>query len=120
MVNEELTPHIQELQRVLGDKIDEQQLEMELNKYLNEYHVNIDAAKRGIIRKYGGADDSTVVTGNTLVKKIEALNEWEQIIADAQAEAEAIRDAIKAEMMERDTEDHSAIHGDHRNDERLL
>lgn len=42
---------------------------------------------------------------NEMIKKIEALNEWEQIIADAQAEAEAIRDAIKAEMMDRDTEE---------------
>ena len=43
-----------------------------------------------------------------MIKKIEALNEWEAIIADAQAEAEAIRDAIKAEMMERDTEELTA------------
>ena len=78
MEMEELTPHIEELQRVLGDKIDKEQLIEELNKYLNEYHVNIDAAKRGIIRKYGGADDSTFVTGNTLVKKIDALNGTEQ------------------------------------------
>ena len=42
---------------------------------------------------------------NEMIKKIEALNEWEAIIADAQAEAEAIRDAIKAEMMDRDTEE---------------
>lgn len=40
-----------------------------------------------------------------MIKKIEALNEWEAIIADAQAEAEAIRDEIKAEMMDRDTEE---------------
>jgi len=78
MVNEELTPHIQELQRVLGDKIDEEQLEAELNKYLNEYHVNIDAAKRGIIRKYGDTDTSTFVTGNSLVKKVSELTGSEQ------------------------------------------
>ena len=42
---------------------------------------------------------------NEMVKKIEALNEWEAIIADAQAEAEAIRDSIKQEMLERDTEE---------------
>ncbi len=42
---------------------------------------------------------------NEMIKKIEALNEWEQIIADAQAEAEAIRDQIKAEMLDRDTEE---------------
>lgn len=42
---------------------------------------------------------------NEMVAKIETLNQWEQIIADAQAEAEAIRDEIKAEMLERDTEE---------------
>ena len=42
---------------------------------------------------------------NEMVAKIEALNEWEQMIADAQAEAEALRDEIKAEMMERETEE---------------
>ena len=41
---------------------------------------------------------------NELVAKIEALNEWEAVIEEAKAEAEAIRDSIKAEMMERDTE----------------
>ena len=42
---------------------------------------------------------------NEMVAKIEALNEWEAIIADAQAEAEAIRDEIKAEMLKRNTEE---------------
>lgn len=78
MENEELTPIIQELQRVLGDKIDEEQLAVELNKYLNEYHVNIDAAKRGILRKYGDSDTPTFVTGNSLVKKIAELTGTEQ------------------------------------------
>ena len=45
---------------------------------------------------------------NEMTKKIEALNEWEKIIADAQAEAEALRDEIKAEMMERETEELTA------------
>ena len=45
---------------------------------------------------------------NEMIKKIEALNEWEKIIADAQAEAEALRDEIKAEMMERETEELTA------------
>lgn len=40
-----------------------------------------------------------------LTTKIEALREWENIIAEAQAEVEAIRDLIKAEMMERNTEE---------------
>lgn len=40
-----------------------------------------------------------------LISKIEALNEWTAVIAEAQAEAEALRDAIKAEMLARDTEE---------------
>lgn len=45
---------------------------------------------------------------NELVAKIEALNEWEAVIEEAKAEAEEIRDAIKQEMLERDTEELSA------------
>ena len=45
---------------------------------------------------------------NDLIAKIEALNEWEAVIEEANAEAEAIRDSIKAEMMERDTEELTA------------
>lgn len=40
-----------------------------------------------------------------LTSKIEALKEWEAVIEEAQAEAEAIKDAIKAEMLQRDTEE---------------
>lgn len=42
---------------------------------------------------------------NDIITKIETLNEWEAIIADAQAEADAIRDAIKAEMTDRDIDE---------------
>lgn len=45
---------------------------------------------------------------NELIAKIEALTEWEAVIDEAKAEAEAIRDSIKAEMMERDTEELAA------------
>ena len=45
---------------------------------------------------------------NELIAKIEALNEWENVIEEAKAEAEAIRDSIKAEMLERDTEELAA------------
>ena len=40
-----------------------------------------------------------------LTNKIEALKEWENIITEAQAEAEAIRDSIKAEMVAREVEE---------------
>ena len=42
---------------------------------------------------------------NELVAKIEALGEWEAIIEDAKAEAEALRDSIKEEMLAKETEE---------------
>ena len=45
---------------------------------------------------------------NELVAKIEALNEWEALMEEAKSEAEAIRDSIKAEMMEREVEELTA------------
>ena len=42
---------------------------------------------------------------NELSSKIEALREWENVIAEAQAEAEAIRDSLKAEMTLRNVEE---------------
>ncbi len=77
MNNTELTPHIEEIKRVLGTRIDDEQLEVELNKYLNDYHVDITAAKRGIIRKYGGTDPGFASSSNAS-KKIADLNGSEQ------------------------------------------
>ena len=45
---------------------------------------------------------------NELISKIEALNEWEALMEEARSEAEAIRDSIKQEMMERETEELTA------------
>ncbi len=42
---------------------------------------------------------------NELITKIEALQEWEAIMEEARAEAETIKDSIKAELLERDTEE---------------
>lgn len=42
---------------------------------------------------------------NELEIRIEKMQEWEAIATEAAAEAEAIRDTIKAEMLERNTEE---------------
>ena len=42
---------------------------------------------------------------NELESRIAKMQEWETLAAEAQAEAEAIRNTIKAEMQERDTEE---------------
>ena len=45
------------------------------------------------------------MTKAEMIEKIEALNEWEALMEEAKAEADAIRDSLKAEMMERETEE---------------
>ena len=45
---------------------------------------------------------------NTIITKIEALNEWEALMEEARAEADALRDAIKQEMLDRGTEELTA------------
>ena len=45
---------------------------------------------------------------NELIAKIEALNAWEALMEEAKAEADAIRDSIKQEMMDRDVEELTA------------
>ena len=40
--------------------------------------------------------------------KIRKMQEWEALAEEAKAEAEAIRDEIKSEMMKRDTEEMTA------------
>ena len=45
------------------------------------------------------------MTKAEMIEKIEALNEWEALMEEAKAEAEAIRDSLKAEMLKRETEE---------------
>ena len=45
---------------------------------------------------------------NEIVAKVEQLKEWEAILEEAQTEVEAIRDCIKAQMLERGTEEMQA------------
>ena len=45
---------------------------------------------------------------NELIAKIEALNAWEALMEEAKAEADAIRDSIKQELLDRDVEELTA------------
>ena len=45
---------------------------------------------------------------NDLEKRIERMQEWEALAEEAKAEAETLRDEIKAEMLARDTEELAA------------
>ena len=45
---------------------------------------------------------------NDLEKRIEKMQEWEALAEEAKAEADALRDEIKAEMLRRETEELAA------------
>ena len=47
------------------------------------------------------------MSANEITTKIEALRDLEELIEEAKAEAEALRDEIKAEMLSRNTEEMS-------------
>ena len=42
---------------------------------------------------------------NEIVSQIEQLKEWEAILEEAQAEVEALKDSIKNEMLDKETEE---------------
>lgn len=48
------------------------------------------------------------MTKSEIITKIEALNEWETLLEEAKAEVDAIRDDLKAEMLNLDTEELAA------------
>lgn len=48
------------------------------------------------------------MSANEITTKIESLRELEELIEEAKAEAEAIRDEIKTEMLSRNTEELAA------------
>ena len=77
MQKEELAPHIEELKKVLGNNAEGKDLLEELEKYVNVYNVDIESAKRSLIRKYGD-DTMGYVTGENVVKKIGDLTGTEQ------------------------------------------
>ena len=60
MLQEELAPHVSDITRALQGKIDDQQVQAELARYL-EYGVPLAQAKRDIIRNYGGRPGSASV-----------------------------------------------------------
>ena len=48
------------------------------------------------------------MTKKEIIAQIELMNEWERVIEEAKAEVEAIKDSIKAEMLEQGIEELTA------------
>ena len=58
MSNEANAPHIEDIARVLGDKVDRDMIARELDEYLNVYRVPLGTAKESIVKKHGGNPQS--------------------------------------------------------------
>jgi replication factor A1 len=52
--NEDIAPHVDDIARVLGDKMDREEIDRELRQYLTEYRIPMGTAKRMLVKKYGG------------------------------------------------------------------
>jgi replication factor A1 len=63
MNKEEIAPHVKEIARVLEGKVKEQDIERDLDNYLNVYRMSLEASKRHIVRKYGG-DPNALTKGD--------------------------------------------------------
>jgi replication factor A1 len=52
--DEVIAPHIDDITRVLGNKVEKEVIAKELAEYLNVYRVPLGIAKESIVRKHGG------------------------------------------------------------------
>lgn len=60
--DEALAPHIDDITRVLGNKVEREVVARELGEYLNVYRVPLGTAKESIVRKHGGNPKSLVAS----------------------------------------------------------
>jgi replication factor A1 len=52
--NENIAPHVEDIARVLNDKIEKDEIDRELRQYLTEYRIPLSTAKQMLVKKYGG------------------------------------------------------------------
>ncbi|UCE36318.1 MAG: hypothetical protein JSW00_12380 [Thermoplasmata archaeon] len=68
--NEDIAPHVEDIARVLGDKVDKEEIDRELKQYLKEYRIPLSTAKQMLVKKYGGAPSNL---GLGVFKTVEQL-----------------------------------------------
>ncbi len=109
MEEKELAPHIDDIEQALEGELDRDDIEDELDVYLNRYGVGLKSAKSSIVKKYGGTTDSMDVSTE---KKIENIQGDEQglslkgrivYIDDKEIEQEGEKKEIKYGILGDDT-----------------
>ena len=56
--NEEIAPHVEDIARVLENKVEMEEIEKELRQYLTQYRIPLGTAKQMLVKKYGGTPSS--------------------------------------------------------------
>ncbi|NLL95353.1 MAG: single-stranded DNA-binding protein [Thermoplasmatales archaeon] len=79
MKGNELTPHVEELKRVLGKKVSEEDIRAELDNFVNRFGVDVENAKKAIVRKLGD-EGVSFITADAVKKKIGDLTGNEQSV----------------------------------------
>ena len=71
MENEDIAPHVKEVARVLGNKVEESKIAEEMETYLKVYRVSLETAKRSIVKNFGG--DPNALSRGGVRKKVAEL-----------------------------------------------
>lgn len=78
MDEEDFSPHVDEIMEAVGDKATREQISDELKKYVTVFRLNIQTAKRTIVKKYGGASEAFPVSNQ---KKLEMIGPGEMSVS---------------------------------------
>ncbi|MDH4123343.1 MAG: hypothetical protein OEV21_04610, partial [Thermoplasmata archaeon] len=70
MKDEDLSPHVDEIMEAVGDKVSREEIFTELNKYITVFRLNMQMAKRAIVKRYGGASETFPISNQ---KKLEQI-----------------------------------------------
>lgn len=58
MKDEDLVPHVDEIMEAVGDKVSREEVTAELKKYVTVFRLNLQTAKRTIVKRFGGESEA--------------------------------------------------------------
>lgn len=58
MNDEELAPHVDEIMEAVGDKASREEVTAELKKYITVFRLNLQTAKKTIVKRFGGESEA--------------------------------------------------------------
>jgi len=77
MKDEDFSLHVDEIMEAVGDKVSREEVLAELEKYLTVFRLNIQVAKRTIVKRFGGESEAFPVSNQ---KKLEQIGPGEMSV----------------------------------------